>query len=75
MTDLQELPDHHGFEHGSEPARGDDVSVGREHEMVQPGKERRVLERLLDMGLQVAASTDVEYPIDFCLTHVGVITN
>jgi hypothetical protein len=30
---------------------------------------------LLDMGLQVAASTDVEYPIDFCLTQVGVITN
>ena len=22
MTNLQELPDHHGFEHGSEPARG-----------------------------------------------------
>jgi hypothetical protein len=29
---------------------------------------------LLDMGLQVAASTDVEYPIDFCLTRVGVTT-
>ncbi len=30
---------------------------------------------LLDMGLQVAAATGVEYPIDFCVTHVGVITN
>jgi hypothetical protein len=30
---------------------------------------------LLDMGLQVAAATGVEYPIDFCLTHVGVVTN
>jgi hypothetical protein len=30
---------------------------------------------LLDMGLQVAAATNVEYPIDFCLTHVGVVTN
>jgi len=29
---------------------------------------------LLDMGLQVAAATNVEYPIDFCLTHVGVVT-
>jgi len=30
---------------------------------------------LLDMGLQVAAATGVEYPIDFCVTHVGVMTN
>jgi hypothetical protein len=30
---------------------------------------------LLDMGLQVAAATGVEYPIDFCVTHVGVVTN
>jgi hypothetical protein len=29
---------------------------------------------LLDMGLQVAAATGIEYPIDFCLTHVGVVT-
>jgi hypothetical protein len=30
---------------------------------------------LLDMGFQVAASTDAEYPIDFCVTQVGVITH
>ena len=30
---------------------------------------------LLDMGLQVAAATGVAYPLDFCLTHVGVIIN
>jgi hypothetical protein len=30
---------------------------------------------LLDIGLQVAAATGVAYPIDFCLTHVGVIVN
>jgi hypothetical protein len=30
---------------------------------------------LLDMGLQVAAATGIEYPIDFCLTHVGVVTS
>jgi len=30
---------------------------------------------LLDMGLQVAAATGMEYPIDFCLTHVGVVAN
>jgi len=30
---------------------------------------------LLDMGLQVAAQTNAEYPIDFCVTHVGVVTN
>jgi hypothetical protein len=30
---------------------------------------------LLDMGLQIAAATGVAYPIDFCLTHVGVIVN
>jgi hypothetical protein len=30
---------------------------------------------LLDMGLQVAAATGVEYPIDFCVTHVGVETH
>ena len=30
---------------------------------------------LLDMGLQVAAATGVEYPLDFCVTHVGVVTD
>jgi hypothetical protein len=30
---------------------------------------------LLDLGLQVAASTDTSYPIDFCLTHIGVVTD
>jgi len=30
---------------------------------------------LLDMGLQVAAATGVEYPLDFCVTHVGVVIN
>jgi hypothetical protein len=30
---------------------------------------------LLDMGLQVAAATGVQYPIDFCVTHIGLITN
>jgi len=29
---------------------------------------------LLDMGLEVAAATTVAYPIDFCLTKVGVVT-
>jgi hypothetical protein len=29
---------------------------------------------LLDFGLQVAAATDVEYPIDFCLTAIGLVT-
>ena len=28
---------------------------------------------LLDMGFQVAAATGIEYPIDFCVTHVGVV--
>ena len=53
MTNLQELPDHHGFEHGSESARGHDISVGREHEVVQPGEEGRMLERLLDERVHV----------------------
>lgn len=30
---------------------------------------------LLDIGLQVAAATNAEYPLDFCLTHLGVIRN
>ena len=30
---------------------------------------------LLDMGLQVAAATGAQYPIDFCVSHVGVVTN
>ena len=30
---------------------------------------------LLDMGLQVAAATGAAYPLDFCVTHVGVVTN
>jgi len=30
---------------------------------------------LLDMGLQVAADTNLAYPIDFCVTHVGLITD
>jgi hypothetical protein len=34
-----------------------------------------VSQGLVDMGLQVAASTDAEYPVDFCVTHVGVIAN
>jgi hypothetical protein len=29
---------------------------------------------LLDLGLQVAAATGSAYPIDFCLTHFGVVT-
>lgn len=29
---------------------------------------------LVDMGLQVAAVTGEAYPLDFCLTHVGVMT-
>jgi hypothetical protein len=28
---------------------------------------------LLDIGLQIAAATNAEYPLDFCLTHVGVV--
>jgi hypothetical protein len=28
---------------------------------------------LLDVGLQVAAATNAVYPIDFCLTELGVI--
>jgi hypothetical protein len=28
---------------------------------------------LLDLGLQVAAATNTEYPIDFCLTHIGIV--
>ena len=30
---------------------------------------------LLDMGLQVAASTNEPYPVDFCVTQVGVIVD
>jgi hypothetical protein len=30
---------------------------------------------LLDLGLQVAADTNAEYGLDFCLTHIGVVTN
>jgi hypothetical protein len=30
---------------------------------------------LLDLGLQVAAATGTPYPLDFCVTHLGVITN
>jgi hypothetical protein len=30
---------------------------------------------LLDMGFQVAAATGAQYPIDFCVTQVGVVTN
>jgi len=30
---------------------------------------------LLDVGLQVAASTDTVFPVDFCLTHFGLVTN
>ena len=28
---------------------------------------------LVDMGFQVAASTDAAYPIDFCVTELGVL--
>ena len=71
MMDLQELPDHHGFEHGSESARGHDISVGREHEVVQPGEEGRVLERLLDervhvlLERQVNPDSDASRPLGF----------
>ena len=30
---------------------------------------------LLDMGLQVAAATGVAFPLDFCLTHIGVVVD
>ena len=33
-----------------------------------------ITQGLLDVGLQVAADTNASYPVDFCWTHFGVIT-
>src|SRR6516164_3027608 len=56
MTHLQELPDHHRFEHGSYAARRNYVGVGHENELVQPREEGRVLECLLDERIHFSCS-------------------
>ena len=45
---LQQLPDHHRLEHRADAARCDDVSIGRQHELIQPCEEGLVREGLLD---------------------------
>ena len=47
-SDLEQLPDHHRLQHRADPARHDDEGVRDEHEVVQPGEERAVLEDLAD---------------------------
>ena len=41
------------LQHGADASRGDDEGVRGDHEVVQPGEERLVLERLLDEGIDV----------------------
>ena len=43
---LEQLPDHQRFEHRADAAGRDDERVGHQDEVVQPGEERLVLERL-----------------------------
>ena len=64
MTRLQELPDHHRFEQGSQAARGNDVGVGDEHEVVKSSEEGRVLEGLLDERVHVLLERQVHPDAD-----------
>ena len=48
---LEELPDHHRLQHRADPAGHDDEGVRDEHEVVQPGEERRCSNAWLTNGL------------------------
>ena len=45
---MQQLPDHHEFQHRTDPARNYDEGVRRQDEMVQAREEGLVFKRLLD---------------------------
>ncbi|MCK7577574.1 MAG: hypothetical protein MZV65_18395 [Chromatiales bacterium] len=64
VAHLQELPDHHRFEHRADPARGDDEGVGHQHELVQAGEEGLVLEGLLDERVDLLLERQLDADAD-----------
>ena len=56
---LQQLPDHHRFEHRADAARRDDEGVGREHEVMQAREERLVFEELSTYGFAACSNGSV----------------
>jgi hypothetical protein len=44
LLHLQQLPDHHRFEHGADAARHDDERIGQQNEMMKAREEGAVLE-------------------------------
>ena len=46
MPYLEQLSNHHRFQHRADAARGDEKGVRSEHKLVQPRKEGPMLERL-----------------------------
>ena len=65
---------HHRSEHGSEPARGDNVSIGGEHEVVQPGEEGPMLEGLLDERVHALLERQTNPNSDAPHPHPNTVT-
>ena len=64
VPDLQQLPDHQRFEHRADPAGRDDEGVRDQDEVVQPGEERLVLERLVDERIHVLLERQIDANAD-----------
>ncbi len=69
MSDLEQLPDHHGFQDGADASRSHHEGVGSQDEVVQTGEEGAMLKRLLDEGIdfllegQIDANADGSIPL------------
>src|SRR6476660_10313549 len=48
MSNLEQLPNHERLEHGADPARYNHERIGGDHEVMQAGEKRLVLEGLFD---------------------------
>ena len=64
LTDLEQLPDHHGLQHGADPTRYDDEGIRDQHEVVQPGERRSVLKDLADEWVNVLLERQVDPDAD-----------
>ena len=66
---LEELPDHQRFQHRPDAAGRDDERVGHQDEVVQPGEERLVLERLGHERVHVLLERQLDADADRLLSR------
>lgn len=64
LAHLNELSDHHRFEHGLDSSGRHDIRIGHEYELVQPREKRLMFEDLLHEGVRLLlegqADTDAD---------------